>query len=408
MKIITAIIFTLNLFILLLSCNQPKKKLPLQSSESKLPKLVWKTLTTEGKAMMEGLIPLHIYKNGIVCNGQTHTMDRERLLMFNIQDGSILWEWKDIRQRQERLFIILPMTNIGNILLMRNGNKIHAINLDSGTTVWDKRCADGSNINTLDTTFFFAASDNFIWRGNVHSGHIDTIFSLKNTINFSNMETDLSEPRLLYPIIEKNKDTSIIVTYYTGNSKINQFDAWFLKYNINKRKVIYNQNILPRTITMSGVFKIELFEDKVYFSAGRSIVCHNLKTGKQQWKKDFQGGLINSGMIIRDRKIFLHADEFSSQDYALDPFTGKEIWKVESRGTMHGELFYMKGVIYYVNAGDGLLHALDANTGKHLWKIESPSEKENSNDYFYGSVTGISNKIFVRSGFHLYCYQVSP
>lgn len=407
MTTIAAIIVTLNVCTLLLSCNQPKKKLPLQPDEKKLPQLVWRALTTEGKAMMEGLIPLHIYKKGILCNGQTHILSRGRLLMLNTEDGSILWEWKDIRQRNEYLFITLPMTNIGNILLMRNGTKIHAINLDSGTTVWDKRCADGSGINTLDTTFFFAAADGFVWKGNVHTGQIDTIFSLKNTIKFSTPETDLSEPRLLYPIIEKNKDTAIIVTYWIGNSKINHFDAWFLKYNINKRKVLYNQNILPRTITMSGVFKIELFEDKVYFSAGRSIICHNLKTGKQQWKKDFQGGLINSGMIIRDKKIFLHADEYSSQDYALDPFTGREIWKVASRGTMHGELFYMKGVIYYVNAGDGLLHALDANTGRQIWELECPGEKENSNDYFYGSVTGIDGKIFVRSGFHLYCYKVA-
>ncbi len=407
MKTIAAIIVTLNVCTLLLSCNQPKKKLPLQSSETRLPKLVWKTLTTEGKTMMEGLIPLHIYKNGIICNGQTHTLDRERLLMFNIEDGSTLWEWKDIRQRRERLFITMPIPCMDNILLLRNVNKLYGINVDNGTTIWEKRCADGLDISTLGTIFFYAA-DGFVWRGNIHTGQVDTLFFLSHIISLPKLPTDIFRPIHTYPVVQKNtKDSLIVITYCLGDSKSNQFDAYFLLYNISKRKVIYSQIIVPRSITMSGIFDVELYNNNLYFSAGRSIACHNLKTGKQLWKQDFGGGLIHSGMTIYQDKIIAHADESHSYTYALNPKTGQILWKEQNGGTMFRPFFFMSGVIYFVCAGDGLLHALDANTGKHIWQLECPGEKENSNDYFYGNVTGIDGKIFVRSGFHLYCYKVA-
>lgn len=76
-------------------------------------------------------------------------------------------------------------------------------------------------------------------------------------------------------------------------------------------------------------------------------------------------------------------------------------------GTVLEQLFSMNGALYFTGGSDGKLHAIDLKTGKHRWKIIScPNQYNDSDDIFYGNVTGKDGKIFVRSGLHLYCYKV--
>jgi outer membrane protein assembly factor BamB len=413
-RLLLLVILLLHGVTTLSSCNQPSKKTkPKQSLSNRqkrdsLPQILWKARISEGDAVVEGLIPLYIYNNGIVCNGQTDS-SRERLMMFNIADGTTKWEWQDVRQRREHLFILESMVNVGNTLLMRNGPRLHAINLENGKTIWSNRCADGIDVSVLGNTMFYASSDGYTWKGDATTGKVDTIFFLKHTLESVPLSIGEYIPVFTLPFVDIKHDTLIAVAYSLGDAKTYQSDAWFLVYNLSKKKVMYHRNLAPRSLRMNGIHSLLRYKNNLYLAAAQSIICYEATTGKQVWKTEFQDGLNSSaGMIIAEGKIFLHCDEWKPQTYALDLTTGKILWKEPIRGTRLGPLFYMDGVVYDANMGDGLLHAMNATTGKHLWTLECPGEQEDSNDYFRGNVTGKDGKIFVRSGLHLYCYKVHP
>ncbi|MFY8000138.1 MAG: PQQ-binding-like beta-propeller repeat protein [Candidatus Kapaibacteriota bacterium] len=386
--------------------SQSKKSKHRTSQQAKLPTLLWQAPITEGQYTVGGLIHLSLYKNSIVCNGQTSDPDIERLMMINTETGKIQWEWNDIRTRKDHLSSPYAVKTYQNILALRNGTRLYAINLDSGTTIWEKRCADGVEIALLGNTLFYGGSDAFLWKGDVRTGIIDTVFFIRNILPPPSVPLDTYEIVQTYPFIDKNNDTLVAVSYTVGQPI--QFEAWYLMYNISKHKLLYNANLLPRSHLVSGIFSnIQRYNDNFYFAATRSILCHSIKTGKQRWKKDFPGTLLFSGMILSDSTIFANCDAIPQFVYALEPNTGNERWKERSAGSILGQLFVMNGVLYFTGGSDGVLHAIDIKTGKHLWKIECPNRQNDSNDYFFGNVTGRDGKIFVCSGFHLYCYEVA-
>lgn len=393
----------------IISCGQEPKPRYSQknvgsSSSVSLPQLLWKSSISEG-GVVSGVMPLFLYNDGIVSNGQANNRDIERIMMINTSDGTQRWECPDIRNQRTHLFIYHSMYRYKNILLLRNEPKLYAINLNDGKVLWKKGCPYGIDISVFDSTFFLGDTDGFVWKGNISTGKMDTIFSLRHIIPSPTFPINVCEPSQIFPIIQQNKDSLLLISYLLGNRSTNIFEAWLLLYNVNKRKLVYHQNIADRYSGLPGIFgTIHQHKDNVYITAGRKLVCHNIKTGKQVWKKEFLGTLMSAGMIIRNGSIFLHSDEYPPQTYAVDALTGKELWKTPSPGTMLGQLFYMDGVIYFVSGG---LHALDAKTGKELWHFECPGATEKSYDNFFDSVTGIDGKIFVRSGFHLYCYKVA-
>jgi len=391
----------------IISCSQEPKPRYSQknigsSSSISLPQFLWKSCISEG-GTVGGVMPLFLYNGGIVSNGQGNDSDTERLIMLNTNDGSLRWECFDIRNQKIRLSIHNSMYEYRNNLFLRNGAKLYAINLENGNTVQQKKISSGFGVSLIDSIFYFGASTGFVWKGSIFNDKIDTVFSLKYIPPYPQFPINVCELFQILPII-KGSDTLLLVPYLIGNSSTNIFEARLLLYNASKRKTIYCNNINAKFPDLSG--KIEQYKDNVYITVGRTLACHNIKTGKQVWKKEFLGTLMNAGMIIRNGSIFLHSDEYPPQTYAIDPLTGKELWKTPSLGTMLGQLFYMDGIVSFVIAGGGL-HALDAKTGKQLWNFECPGAKEKSYDIFYAGVTGIDGKIFVRSGLHLYCYKVA-
>ncbi|NJN28126.1 MAG: PQQ-binding-like beta-propeller repeat protein [Cyclobacteriaceae bacterium] len=138
------------------------------------------------------------------------------------------------------------------------------------------------------------------------------------------------------------------------------------------------------------------------------MICINLTTGERIWSRSFKEGAPNS--IIADGILLSNNED--TYLYALDPDTGKELWKEKSSGTS-SRMSYLNGVVYFTGGGDGLLHAVDVATGKHLWKLRSPDLDRNSGAWFKRRVSvipgenGKRGKVITSSYLSAFCYEAA-
>jgi len=133
------------------------------------------------------------------------------------------------------------------------------------------------------------------------------------------------------------------------------------------------------------------------------------KAGPEQaWKIAVGSGF--AGVAVADGKVFLfHRIENEEVLSALDPATGKELWKFAYRTKYRDDFQFdngprcvpliEKGVAYLYGA-DGDLHAVDAKTGKEKWGKNLMAEYKPKKGYF-GVAAGpvlVGGKLLVNVG----------
>ena len=150
---------------------------------------------------------------------------------------------------------------------------------------------------------------------------------------------------------------------------------------------------------------IAVLNGKVYISLNGEICCHDLETGTQIWKKEFNDAFWQTGFKIFDGKIV--ARGVGNLLFCLDPATGNTLWQIDRGGAGSG-LEYHNGVVYYTRQN---LEAVDINTGEILADIKPPRDGS-SVDSFDGIVrivpgAGPKGKavIVVNTYTHAYGYE---
>jgi outer membrane protein assembly factor BamB len=383
------------------SCTAQQDKSNQQYPLNQSLALAWK-IPIYAHTSMASLMPLTIYKNSIICDAIFESESQPSLMMFNIQDGKTEWSWNKLKHS---LFVQNKFCLYDSILLVTNWGYMYGLNLNSGKSIWETSISFNNGATNIGTKFFLTADDALLRMGDMNTGKIDTLMDIRNIKEYSK-STPIDEylgRNICTSLITPNKDTLLIVPYSLRYQY--QIESRYFVYNVTKRKILYSQTITPMSKN-NGVYRVHVFEGKVYFAMASNVVCHDLQSGKQLWKTESLGWVADASYtFIADNKIIGHADGSQAKTFAIDLITGKIAWQEKDAGTMMGEFLYMNKTIYYVSSGDGLLHILDATTGKHLYKLECPGEKANSNDYFRLDVVGIDGKVFVRSGLHLYCYK---
>jgi outer membrane protein assembly factor BamB len=182
-------------------------------------------------------------------------------------------------------------------------------------------------------------------------------------------------------------------------------------YNLKEKEWIYQKEEISLNEDAIAGSSLEIYEDKIYLTSGKQLVCHDLYTGRRLWSKQFENVFFISGFIIADNKIIANNED--TYLYALDPDTGKQLWKTKSSGTS-SKMAYLDGVVYFVGGGDGLLHAVDTETGKHLWRLRSPDLSENNGAWFKREVMvvpptneGEKGKVLTSSYLSAFCYEAA-
>jgi outer membrane protein assembly factor BamB len=395
---------------------------------------IWKTSVSVKTFPAHGVnIPPTVYEDGVVMASATgfelvkgSGMGRPGLLMLDVLTGRIRWKWDDYMYDRETLFLTDRYT-FKDKMVFHIGPRTYCINLSSGKTEWKKWKADSvyalnpSTIGGIDERYFF-------------SGRViraDCVYYQPSKMFEDNLLKPLPEIELVNPQLPQeffgitpiprgatffrptvlDGDTMIVVAYQvpTPEAQFNIIKTAFGLYNLGKREWQYKDQILLQPQSGGVVdWCPVIYEEKIYWNANRDIVCNDLRTGREIWRKAFRQDFLFTPLIIAENKVIANNED--TWLYAMNVNTGAEIWKTKSAGTST-HLIYQDGYVYYVGGGDGLLHAVDVSNGKTMWKLTSPDLNVYSGAHFFGGISGVPAKdgkkgrIMANTGRHVYCYE---
>lgn len=114
-----------------------------------------------------------------------------------------------------------------------------------------------------------------------------------------------------------------------------------------------------------------VFGNRLFIGA-RDYNLYCLDTGKGycHWNKVFTDGWVLSASIHDSVLFIAGADERILA--AIDPLSGKELWKKKMEFLMFGRPAFYRHLLF-IGTTLGKLHGIDRKTGSSLWSFESPS-----------------------------------
>ena len=374
---------------------QPPTQPPVVDST---PQPLWAIPRANG-SIANGYFPQFIHNSTLITYKENQ--GGAVIVALNPNTGQEIWSWSDLFSQHEAKTSGVHV--FGGILVWRFTRSVYAINLQNGQTVWKQKFdAGNAGFNTdytagLGNRFLIHTWDPIYFSGYTRTGNITTNPTLNPGVRTNHASTALFLNATPNFISEAHQNDTLAILPY--GTPIGESASFFTVYNLTKNQQIYTKTIPGDT---SGAFSYPplVHNSKIYFPAGAFILCFDLKTGNELWRKRFGSIFFTSGIIITNNKIYGNNNDGNS--YCLDPETGTILWKTPTRSG--GSLpFLMNGVIYFTSEADGHLYGLDADTGKILMKIDDPR----GGIGFQDVVTGTSDKIFAATYTTLYCFKAA-
>ena len=339
--------------------------------------------------------------------------------MLSSATGKVLWEWDDLFE-EHKYFDIINQYQHNQYLAFQEGNRFYTLDLSNGTTIQkERRDYHALNMAGMGNTYF--AAGNFLLNnennqiGNIYTGTVDQLddallISPSYSLEYVDGNNITGFIGSAVPFMDASGD--VMITYDYADAQLGWLGNTYTGlYNYTQRKHVYDKEPLALQVNAYASGPAVVHEGKAYYAPAKSIVCIDVYTGKQLWKRNFPEGFAFSGYIIADGILLANCED--TYLYALDPETGKELWKEKSSGTS-SKMSHMNGVVYFTGGGDGLLHAIDIETGKHLWRLRSPDLEVNSGAWFKRRVSvlppeneGKKGKVIVSSYLSAFCYEAA-
>jgi PQQ-like domain len=311
------------------------------------------------------------------------------LFLVENTTGQVQWEWADFFEVKDEIGSEDEQYMYQNVFCLQTTLGVYVIDLAKGKTI--KRTpisqGGGNSIQGFGSTFFNSTNLSTIGKGRMENGEFMTILTIPQEMeNRVILQTPV-------PLINNN-DTLLVLSI----AKIRLRDAGFFGrialYNLSKRQFVYDS----ARITTNGSGAIPIVrKNRIYQSAGTFIVCNDLFTGREIWKREFGGSFLGTDFSVADEKVF--AGNGDSNFYVLDAETGKELWRKTNIIATAPAPFFMNGVVYFTN---GTLLAADANSGEILWQRSSPDGSG-----FRGRVNGADGKVYAYTRQNAYCYKAA-
>ena len=379
----------------------------------------WKKSLHNGDTFnSNGRIKSPIYYNGNIAIPTTNGENSRFLTMINPTNGETIWQWNDNYLPYSNQISIFEKYQHNNLLTYQTGTKSYCVNLDDGTTQWKFRRDSPFDVRLYPSyggNFFNSSSfvnnegynEQIMTKVEINTGNLTTEVIRANYsgdyINSSNFiggvtnVTKLATNNNLYALTYAEPSPNWVVNSYLG------------LYNASTQQWVYERKLMAPSTTNSSAYEPKIYNNKLYAWVGKNIVCHNLDTGEQIWRKSFPQDFLFSGFIIEDDKIIANNED--TYTYCLNPENGNIIWKTESSGTS-GRMSYLNGIVYFVGGSTGKLHAIDVSNGEHVWKInagnlgESGSSSFKTNAvYVFEAENGNPAKVIALSHLNAYCFD---
>lgn len=377
------------------ACQPPTPPLPPVIDTT--PQPLW-SQARDGGSGVYGWFPQFIYGNNLIT--YTKKNGRAYIVALNKDNGREIWAWSDLLIPQEEAKTD-AVHIYDDICVWKARNRVYAINLLTGQTVWKHTIITNAGFNTdgiagLGNRFLIHGWDPIYFSGFVHTGNIIANPTLKLPYRTLHAQTTVFLNSRSNLLTQANiNDTLAVLPYGTPEGGT---ATLFTIYNLTQNKEIYTKTIPGDT---SGAFgpPPTVFNGKIYSPSGTVILCFDLQTGNELWRTRFSS-VDASGLVIANNKIY--SSNENGNTYCLDTETGKILWQTRTRGGA-SRPFFMNGVIYFTSIADGHLYGLDAETGAILMKIDDPRGGIGFGDM----VAGADGKIYANTYTHLYCFKAA-
>ena len=353
----------------------------------------------DGGSGVYGWFPQFIFGNNLI----TYTKKRgvAHIVALNKDTGQEVWAWSDLLIPQEEAKTD-AVHIFDNICVWKARNRAYAINLLTGETVWKHSIVTNTGFNTdgiagLGNRFLIHGWDPVYFSGFTRTGNIVANHILKLPYRTLHAQTVLflnTPPNFL---TQSNINDTLAVLPYGAPE--GETATLFTIYNLTQNREIYTKTIPGDT---SGAFSYPplVHNSKIYLPSGAFVLCFDLKTGNELWRRRFGSIFDQSGLVIYNNKIYCNNNDGFS--YCIDPENGKILWQTRTRGGCSLP-FYLNGVVYFTSIADGHLYGLDAENGKILMKIDDPRGGIGFGDM----VAGADGKIYANTYTHLYCFKAA-
>jgi outer membrane protein assembly factor BamB len=120
------------------------------------------------------------------------------------------------------------------------------------------------------------------------------------------------------------------------------------------------------------------------------LVALDPETGKELWRFRGSGPSESSPLVVEG---LLYFGSWDGRVYALDLKTRKLRWSTPTDGEVHTSPAYAGGTVY-VGTNGGSIYALDARTGSVEWQSRSYSHFPGGREYFYATPTLAYGRVY--------------
>ena len=332
---------------------------------------LWKSSLHQQYPMSNSYIKNPIIYNQNIVIPITNGDSSRSLSLIETINGKTIWIWNDIYD--EFYIDIFSHYQYQNLVTYQKGPRSYCINLDDGSTewrIWRDRAFD-PRIDSYGQYYFTIAGitnsdgyDEYIaFKGDIRTGILSEYLTAHYTYDCFDCVR-----AILYLTQVPNQENLLLVTY-AENLPDWITQPFYGLYNTDTKEWLWDRVLVkepsnPNFIQHSPI----IVNNKVYTAIINSLVCHDITTGKQLWKRDFKGDFMFTGIIVEDGKVIGNCEDCNA--YCLDAETGRQLWSVRTAGTS-SRMSYLNGVVYMVGGSVPRLFAIDVATGQLLWKIDA-------------------------------------
>jgi len=413
----------LTIIILAISCNKDDLSDFQKDENGVIVSLsyIWiKSLHKDNTFHSNGYVEFPVIYDENILIPTTDSNGNQYLSMINTSDGETKWKWNDILEETFCNDVELyGLFKQDNLLTWQKGSRSYCINLENGTTIWkvQRDKTYDSRINSYGNDYFTYSlitntegyDEQVAYTGNIQTGELTEFLRANLSGDYIAPSSENGGVGGIIYINEILLNSNLLLVTYAEPLPEWCVNSFFGLYNTQIQEWVYERKLLVPPLWNTSVFHTPIiYNGQVYANVGNNIVCHDLYTGEQLWRREFDNDFLFSGFIIEEDKII--ANNENKTLYCLDTETGHSIWEGEGAGTS-SRMSYLNGIVYFVGGSDGKLHAVDIDTGQTVWRLDA-KKIEGSESLFKTNAVYVipgenseKGKVIALTHMYAYCFE---
>ena len=335
---------------------------------------------------------------GVTENWGENDQKDQVIRRLNPDDQQIKWEWDGFNTNYGNgYFNNFKVHN--NVFYGSDTKKIIAIDLDHGTTLWQKE-ALWSQISSSNGFLFYSDNQSHIKKESADLYRYDPETDTHELIHHIDGGGDW------YNFLYKCKS----ITNEEGEEIIYFFHIMYRDSPYKTKTILYAYNHTKKEMLWEystdnetwGSREPIIDDDKIYFGTKWEMHCVNRYTGEEIWKTEIDDNFSSSILLVENKLIRVSNNGYYT---SRDASTGNLLHYSDYGAGLQGNLSYYNGRIFYAEGAH--LYIVDVSTGKLLYKWKTKNDVP-SNLNFKGDVAIDSEKgvLYVSDWGYINCIEI--